>query len=189
MLNKKLFLILFFIITNTLLIDAQDLPRCSTREFLAEFPRVSPTYYCIELQLVAESPADRGYTSLAFDNDGTLYATQPYRGEIVALSDTDGDFLPDSETIIAENLRYPNGIELYEDTLYVIGDGIIYTITAGIVETLVDDLPGGRGFIARGILVYEEMLYAEIRKELEPILDNWGVKILEINLKTVSKWD
>ncbi len=162
MLNKATLLLLILIHTNIILTSAQDLPRCSEREFLAEFPRVSPQYYCIELPVVADTPADRGYTSLAFDEDGTLYASHPYRGEIVALRDSDGDFLPDTETIIANNLRYPNGIELYQDTLYVIGDGIIYTITDGQVETLVDDLPGGRGFIARGILVHDNMLYAAI---------------------------
>lgn len=162
MLNKAILLLLIISLRAIISVQSQDLPACSQREFLAEFPRVSPLYYCIELPVLADSPADRTYTSLVFDDEGILYATHPYRGQIVALTDTDGDFLPDSETIIADNLRYPNGITHYNDLLYVLGDGIIYTITDGIVETLVDDLPGGRGFIARAILIHEDMLYIAI---------------------------
>ena len=51
------------------------------------------------------------------------------------------------------------------------------------VRKIAESFPGDT------VMMDEDTLYAEIRKELEPILDNWGVKILEINLKTVSKWD
>lgn len=155
--------ILFFCwIISAVVVQSQDLPRCSERDFLAEFPRVEPVFYCIEHPVVTESAGEISYTSLQFADDGTLYATYPYRGQVVALRDTDGDDLPDSEELIAEDLRYPNGLALWDDILYVIGDGVIYTITDGTVETLVDDLPGGRGFIAKGITIHEGMLYAGI---------------------------
>lgn len=162
MLNKEFLLLLIISITAIIPVQSQDLAGCSEREFLTEFPRVSPAYYCIELPVLADSPADQSYTSLVFDDEGVLYATHPYRGQIVALTDSDGDFLPDSETVIADNLHRPNGIARYNNILYVLGDGIIYTITEGVVETLIDDLPGGRGFIARGIVIHEDMLYIGI---------------------------
>lgn len=162
MLPERTLIATLFLLLTVNFSYAQDLPRCLEREFVTEFPLVSPQLYCIELPIVADSADDRTYTSMIFDADGTLYATHPYRGQVVALVDTDNDALPDEEAVIAEDLRYPHGIDIYDGVLYAIGDGIIYTISDGEVSVLVDDLPGGRGFIARGILVHEDTLYAAI---------------------------
>lgn len=161
-LPEKILLLSLNLLLMVMMSHAQDLPPCLEREFIVEFPRVSPDYYCIELPVPADATDAQTYTSMIFNEDGTLYATHPYRGQVVALMDTDGDALLDEETIIAEDLHYPGGIDLYQETLYVIGDGIIYTISDDEVSVLVDDLPGGRGFLARAILVHEDKIYAGI---------------------------
>ena len=164
MLNKFLIILIFIVSLTVYPTQAQDLPRCSERDFLIEFPRINADLWCLEAPIRTESEADRHYTSMVFAEDGTLYATHPYDGQIVGLRDSDNDGLPDEETVIADDLRYPNGIALYENRLYVIGDGIIYTIEIEdeTVRVLVDDLPSERGFIARAILVHEDKLYVGI---------------------------
>lgn len=162
MLNKSVFFLIFVLSLQVIALHAQDLPRCSERDFLIEFPRINSDLWCLEAPIRTESEADIHYTSMIFADDGTLFATHPYEGQVVALSDSDNDGFPDRETLIAEDLRYPNGITLYDDLLYVIGDGVIYTIQADTVDILVDDLPSGRGFIARAILVHEDKLYIGI---------------------------
>lgn len=157
--SKYIYLVCFILFCISYHARAQDLPPCSERNFLVEYPRVASTLYCIELPV--DRP-DRTYTAMAFDSNDNLYATLPYRGEVVRLVDSDGDALPDTETIVARTLRYPNGIAVHDDVLYVLGDGIIYTIRDGNPDILVDDLPQGRGFIARGLLIHDNLLYAGI---------------------------
>lgn len=159
MLNKRLFfsvIMLFSVVTISL---AQALPACSDRPFVAEFPRINPIYWCIELPVVAEAEATQTYTALHFSADGTFYATHPYRGEVVTLIDSNADGLPDSETVVADGLRFPNGLADHEGVLYIMGDGIVYTLRDDTVEVLVDNLPNGRGFLARAIVIHDEFIY------------------------------
>jgi len=56
----------------------------------------------------------------------------------------------------------------------------IFNVVQHNVLKIVESFPGDT------VLMDEESLYAEIQQILEPILSEWGVKILEINLKTGS---
>lgn len=163
MLNKFLYFLMIILSLGVTVSQAQTLPTCSERDFLIEFPRINADLWCMEAPIRTDSEADIHYTSFVFDDEGILYATHPYAGRVVMLRDSDNDSLPDDETILAEGLAYPNGITRYEDMLYVMGDGVVYTIDdTNTVSTLIDDLPSGRGFIARAILIHEEKLYLGI---------------------------
>lgn len=157
--HNRLIVLLIMICFNMTVVTAQDLPPCGERDYIVDFPRVSPSVWCVELTLPADAPGDLKNASIAFDTDGTLFATNPYDGEVVAYFDSNGDDLPDTQRLVAEGLRYPHGLAIHNGILYVLGDGIIYTIDDGDVSILVDDLPGGRGFMARGILIHDNHLY------------------------------
>ena len=47
----------------------------------------------------------------------------------------------------------------------------------------------GESFPGDTVIMDEESLYSEINQELEPIFTNWGVKIIEIDLKTAPDWE
>ncbi|MEO1290933.1 MAG: hypothetical protein AAFV93_24620 [Chloroflexota bacterium] len=162
MLTKRLILFTVLLINWMSIAQAQELESCSNRQFVAEFPRVNPLYWCIELPFSADREDAQTFTDLHFASDGRLYATHPFRGQVVRLSDSDGDNLPDTETIVADGLRYPNGIAEHNETLYILGDGVIYTLSGDEIDTLIDDLPSGRGFLARGITIHEDHLYVAI---------------------------
>lgn len=59
----------------------------------------------------------------------------------------------------------------------------IYNVVQHHVKKIAESFPGDT------VLMDEETLYAEIQQELEPILSEWGIKILEISLKTFSEWE
>ena len=42
----------------------------------------------------------------------------------------------------------------------------------------------GQSFPGETVMMDEELLYAEIQKELEPSLTSWGIKIVEMKLKS-----
>ena len=104
------------------------------------------------------------FTALAIGPDGTLYATRPLSGQVVAIHDSDGDELPDTVETFAGGLTLPNGLHYHEGYLYVAGESHIFRISeGGDVETLVDDLPSGTGFWTGGIVIGDdERLYVAV---------------------------
>jgi glucose/arabinose dehydrogenase len=138
---------------------AQELPRCSERPLIAELPRVESRLWCLERAIFEHEAGELAFTAIEFAPDGALYATRPLTGELYVMRDTDEDSLPDSPTVAATGMRFPNGLIYAENALYIIGDGNIYRFTDDILETIVDDLPGGRGFMASGITYYDGWLY------------------------------
>ena len=94
------------------------------------------------------------FTAMAVAPDGTLFATRPLSGVVVALRDTDGDELPDAMETFAEGLTLPNGLAYHDDALYVAGGARIDRISmTGASENIVDDLPSGAGFWTGGIAI------------------------------------
>jgi glucose/arabinose dehydrogenase len=138
---------------------AQELPRCSERPLIAELPRVEPRLWCLERAIFGHEAGELAFTAIEFAPDGALYATRPLTGELYVMRDTDEDSLPDSPTVVATGMRFPNGLIYAENALYIIGDGHIYRFADDILETIVDDLPGGRGFMASGITYHDGWLY------------------------------
>jgi glucose/arabinose dehydrogenase len=93
------------------------------------------------------------FTALAVSPDNALYVTRPHAGMVLALEDTDGDYLPDSPRVVAEGLTLPNGLAYFGGALYISGGSHLYRLRDGEVETLVDDLPTGTGFWTGGVAV------------------------------------
>ncbi len=124
---------------------AHDLPHCTERPAHQDPPWVSLDW-CLEVVIKDEAAGELAFSALAVGPDGTLYATRPHTGEILALTDTDEDALPDSPQVIADGLTLPNGLVWHEDALYVSGGARIDRWRDNELVTLVDDVPTGSGF-------------------------------------------
>ena len=94
------------------------------------------------VELVAAPPRVNRPISLAFDDEGRLYATdssglseradkqfeqKPHR--IVRLADRDGDGRFEESTVFAENMMFPQGAMFYEGSLYVGAPPHIWKLT------------------------------------------------------------
>ena len=137
-----------------------SLPPCDQRPHHIDPPWVDGSQYCLEEVLNDESAGQLAYSALAVGEDGTLYATRPLYGQVMALTDTDGDRLPDASEVLIDGLTTPNGLAVYDGALYIAGGSHIYRWQAGDLTTLVDDLPAGAGFWTSGIAIGpDERLY------------------------------
>lgn len=140
--------------------DAPVLATCDQRPHFIDPPWVDARYYCAEEVIRDESSGEMGFTSLAAAPDGTLYATRPLHGQVVALRDTDEDGLPDKAEVVAEGLTLPNGLAYYAGSLYISGGAFVYRMTDDLIETLIDDLPAGGGFWTGSLVIGpDERLY------------------------------
>ena len=147
----------FLIVVAVASVTAQqpELERCPERstvihgELFADNQR-----WCVESVLHDRQIEPYSFTAMAIAPDGTLYATRPLSGAVMAIRDSDGDDLPDTMTTFAEDLTLPMGLAYHDEYLYVSGGNHIYRIAdSGAVDTIVDDLPSGSGFWTGGITV------------------------------------
>jgi len=115
---------------------------------------------CLEEVINDPGAGQLAFTALAPAPDGTLYAARPLTGEVVALTDSDGDHLPDTPSVVAEGLTLPNGLAYHDGALYISGGSHIYRLHGSQLETLVDDLPSGGGFWTGGIAVADRIYVA-----------------------------
>lgn len=138
--------------------DGTDIS-CYFRPTSLDEPWIPSALVCLEQVIHAPEKGDLAYTALAVGEDGTLYAARPLSGQVVALRDTDGDFLPDTEQVIAENLTLPNGLTFADGALYISGGRHIYRVEGEQLFTLVNDLPSDGGYWTGGIAVHGERLY------------------------------
>jgi glucose/arabinose dehydrogenase len=150
-------LILVWLMVPGLPTTAQELVRCSERPTQVLLPR-SRMGFCMELVYHEQNAGEMAFTALAFTSDGTLFATRPLYGQLLILKDTDGDFLPDSPQLIAENLSLPNTLTVHDDVVYIAGGNAVYRWQNNTLTTLIDDLPTGTGVWNGGIVVYEGRL-------------------------------
>lgn len=141
--------------------SAQEVdPICYYRPHYLSQPWISIDLSCLEEVINDPSAGELSFTALAAAPDGTLYAARPLAGEVLALTDTDNDGLPDSLRVIAERLTLPNGLLFHNDALYISGGSHIYRWRDGVLDTLVDDLPSDGGFWTGGIAIGDdERLY------------------------------
>lgn len=151
-LSSTAFLLTLLIALPTVSAQPQ-LPDCDQRPHFIDPPWVNAEYYCAELVIHDDSGGELGFTALATAPDGSLYAARPLYGEVMRLTDSDGDGLPDAPQVVISDLTLPNGLTYHEDALYISGGSHIYKWADNQIETLVDDLPTGAGFWTGGIAV------------------------------------
>jgi glucose/arabinose dehydrogenase len=133
---------------------------CFWRETDLSQPWIGPDIPCLEEVIHDPSLGELAFTALAVSPDNTLYAARPLAGQVLALDDSNDDYLPDTPHVVAEGLTLPNGLAYQDDTLYIAGGTHIYRLRNGALETLVHDLPTGGGFWTGGVAVGEdERLY------------------------------
>ena len=85
--------------------QSPELGKCSERPtaitgaYFADYLR-----WCVELVLDADDIEPLAFTALEAAPDGTLFATRPLAGQVVRITDSDGDELPDSMSVFADGL-------------------------------------------------------------------------------------
>ena len=154
-------LTLFFALASGAFVSRAQAPervRCAERptaigsELYADNMR-----WCVESVLHVRGLEPLSFTALEVAPDGTLFATRPLSGAVMAIRDTDGDQLPDEMETFADGLTMPNGLAYHDGDLYVSGGAKIYRISpAGAVDIIVDDLPSGAGFWTGGLAIGSE---------------------------------
>jgi glucose/arabinose dehydrogenase len=161
---RRLIVSTFLVILSFNFAHAQDtLPKCQERPTWIDPPWVDGFDWCLERFLNDASAGELGYTALAAAPDGTLYAARPNTGEVLALTDEDGDGLPESPRVIAGGMTLPNGLAYYDGALYISGGANIYRLVGDTLETLVHDVPSGAGFWTGGLTVgSDERIYIAI---------------------------
>ena len=142
-----------------------DLPLCDDRPTVIRGELYTDTRrWCPEDVVNDPGLEPLSFTALAAAPDGTLYATRPLSGLVMAIRDADGDALPDAMETFAAGLTLPNGLAFHAGDLYVAGGAHIYRISPqGEVTTLVEDLPTGAGFPTAGLAIgADERLYVAV---------------------------
>ena len=142
-----------------------DLPLCDDRPTVIRGELYTDTRrWCPEDVVNDPGLEPLSFTALAAAPEGTLYATRPLAGLVMAIRDTDGDTLPDDMSVFAAGLTLPNGLAFHAGNLYVAGGPHIYRISPNDeVTTLVDDLPTGTGFPVAGLAIgADERLYVAV---------------------------
>ncbi len=139
---------------------SQSLPSCSNRPKQALLPRVTMGF-CLELAVHQPQEGEMAFTALAFAPDGTLYASRPLRGQVVAMTDTDGDLLVDSPRVIAEGLNSPNALVWHQDALYIGVEGGVMRWQEGIVSPVIEGLPVG-AFMTSALAIYDDRLWVGV---------------------------
>jgi glucose/arabinose dehydrogenase len=132
---------------------AAEMPPCPERPTLIDPPWVNITDWCLERVIQDDSGGELAFTALVAAPDGTLYAARPLTGEVYALTDGDGDGLPEQAVRLLSGLMLPNGLAFVGDSLYISGGAHLYRYENGTLRTLVNDLPTGAGFWTGGVTV------------------------------------
>ncbi len=149
--------LLLLLLFSGLPAHSQALPRCVDRPASVLLPRVRPGF-CLELIAREQNAGEWAFYGLAVDDAGTLYATRPQYGQLLAIRDTNGDDLPDTPVVVAEGLDLPIALHHHEGSLYIAGGGSVYRWRDGALTTLYDGLPTGTGIVNGGVTVWRDRL-------------------------------
>jgi len=137
-----------------------DLPPCGQRPGYLERPWVDALRFCLELVIQDDAAGELAFTALAAAADGTLYAARPLAGTVLAISDSDGDGLPDTARAAASGLTRPAALAYHDGALYIVDAARVYRLRGGALRVIVDGLPAGGGFWNAGVAVGpDERLY------------------------------
>lgn len=146
--------------------DAADLPSCTTRAGWNWEPRVDPLHFCYETLVSDDEQGEMPYTGLAFAPDGTLYAARPLTGQVVRITDSDGDSLPDAEQALDYTFQRPNVLAFHaaSSALYIAGGTTLYRLDHATqnVTVLAADLPVAPAGWVSGLLAADDALYMGI---------------------------
>ena len=137
--NFTRMLVFCWLMCSVLQVNAQTLPPCMARDNFRDPPWVNGLLYCLET--VIQSADTLAFTTLATAPDGTLYAARPLSGEVLAITDSDGDQLPDSSAVIVDGLTLPTGLTYHDGILYILASSNLYTWADDALTVLVDDVP------------------------------------------------
>lgn len=135
---------------------------------------------CVEMVYdnVTSPEAIPALMGLAFSPDGTLYFARTAFGEVWAMSDQDGDHFFDTQDLVADDLRLPSGVTVYEDTLYVFSaDGVVLfdsmngeRVTRSLLKT---NFPLNTGFWAGSVQVGpDERVYIGLGSDCDECNEN-----------------
>lgn len=122
---------------------SQSLPPCAERPGFRDPPWIDGRRYCLENVIRDPDGGDLAFTALAAAPDGTLYAARPHTGEVLAITDSDGDGLPDEIRVVASDLTLPNGLAYHNGALYISAGSRLYRLVDDQLDILVDDVPVG----------------------------------------------
>ena len=142
-----------------------ELGKCSLRPRVIQGALfVDNRRWCVESVVDDPRIEPMAFTALEAAPDGTLYATRPLTGQIMAVRDTDGDDYPDTMETFAAGLTLPNGLAYHQGALYAAGGANIYRISdKGEKTQIAADLPSGGGFWTGGLAIGgDDRLYAAV---------------------------
>lgn len=118
---------------------------------------------CLEEVINDPSAGELGFTALAAAPDNTLYALRPNMGQVMILTDGDGDYLPETARVLVDGLVRPTALAYDDGALYIVDGARLYRWQDDLLETLIDDLPTETGFGVGGITVGDDdRLYLSI---------------------------
>ncbi|MEM6280972.1 MAG: hypothetical protein AAF787_02160, partial [Chloroflexota bacterium] len=145
-------------------VSAQGIPPCGwERETTVDVPWAGDgNLWCVERVVEDISFGAVGFYHLTAADDGSLYATLPALNSVAHITDTDGDLLPDTPTIVLSDLTRPVGIDWQDGTLYIAGNEHLYryNVADNELTTLADNIPWGwTGYPTAGVTVHDDRIY------------------------------
>lgn len=147
-----LILCLSFASVSSIQAQIPELP-CYYRPTTLTKPWIGYEIPCIEEVVNLPEAGELAFTSLAVSPDNRLFAARPLSGQIMLLTDSDDDGLPETVEVYAEGLDRPNSLAYYDDALYAAGRNHVYRITGSQIEILADSLSSEAGEWTGGIAV------------------------------------
>lgn len=131
----------------------------------ATLPWAHPDLPCMETIADDARAGELAFVGLATDLAGRLFVSRPVTGEVLLMADSDGEGAPDNPQVIIAGLDQPRQMVYADDSLYIRGASAVYRWTPGTpadIETLIDGLPAGAGFIGGGLAVTDEAVYVGV---------------------------
>lgn len=148
-------------------VSAQTLPPCGwERPAFTDEPWAGEgNLWCVERVLDDGNLGAIGVAHIAPAPDGSVYATVPMHGQVLHMTDTNGDTLPDTSRVLLADLTRPVGIVYHEGGLFIAGNQHLYRydIAAEVLGVLANDLPWGwTGYPTGGVTIHDEHIYVAV---------------------------